>query len=99
MCVGFVSSSMSTYVPPQVPGVQRGHKRASDPLELEIQMVINHREGAKNLTCVLQQPVLYKWRAIPLVPLIKFYLNTATPHCLHIVYRVQTYKRRVGKKQ
>ena len=36
----------------------RGQKRVSDPLELELQMVVSHHVGAENKGLPLQEPVL-----------------------------------------
>jgi hypothetical protein len=51
MCVHVLTACMS--VDTYVPAVQEGGKRTSNPLELELQMVVSHYVGAGNGTCVL----------------------------------------------
>jgi hypothetical protein len=41
-----------------IPGAYRGQKRASDPLKLELQMVVSHNEGPGNVDALEEQRVL-----------------------------------------
>ena len=52
MCMGVLPACMTMYCV-GVPGAHRGQKRASDPLELELQMVVSHQVGSRNGTWVL----------------------------------------------
>jgi hypothetical protein len=45
MCMGILLARISVY---HVPGAHRDQKRTSDPVELELQMVVSCQVGAGN---------------------------------------------------
>jgi hypothetical protein len=56
-----------TYVYCAVPGTLRGQQRVSDPLEMELQMVVSHYEGAAS--SVRASSVLNLWAISPVTRL------------------------------
>lgn len=48
-----------------VPGIQAGQKRVSDPLKLELQAVVSHRECWESILGPKEQPVRFPAKPSP----------------------------------